>query len=310
MIYTVTLNPTLDITFELEEITFGEPVKAVRVDRTPGGKGINVSRALRNMGVDSVAMGLLGGYRGEEVLDLLQKEGLILQVVKIKNDTRTNITILGRKDGRELSIRAAGPEVETQETERLTRMLLERAQAPEALVLSGSLPPGIKADIYQSIIMEGKKQGIRIILDSDGEAMRRGIEAGPYLIKPNRVELERLVGREFAGEDDIVEYARGLVAGGVDVVVVSLGQEGAVMITADGAWKGLVPPIHSEDTVGAGDSTVAGLVMGMVREEPAEVMFHRGLSCGLSAVINPGPNLCDPATYDQAAGSVIVERLA
>ncbi len=157
MIYTVTLNPTLDITFELEEILFGEPVKAVGVTRTPGGKGINVSRALRNMGVDSVAMGLLGGYRGEEVLDLLQKEGLILQVVKIKNETRTNITILGKKDGRELSIRAAGPLVETEETERLTEMLLEKAQAPEVLVLSGSLPKGVKADIYHAIITEGKK---------------------------------------------------------------------------------------------------------------------------------------------------------
>ena len=310
MIYTVTLNPTLDITFELEEITFGEPVKAVRVDRTPGGKGINVSRALRNMGIDSVAMGLLGGYRGEEVLDLLQKERLILQVVKIKNDTRTNITILGRKDGRELSIRAAGPEVETQETERLTRMLLERAQAPEALVLSGSLPPGIQADIYQSIITEGKKQGMRIILDSDGEAMRLGIEAGPYLIKPNRVELERLAGREFAGEDDIVEYARGLVAGGVDVVVVSLGQEGAVMITADGAWKGprashpqrgyggrggfdRSRPGHGDGAGGTGGGDVP----------PRPVLWPR------RGDKTPGPT-CDPATYDKAAGSVIVERLA
>ena len=166
MIYTVTMNPTLDITFELEEITFGEPVKAQRVIATPGGKGINVSRALRNMGVDSVAMGLLGGYRGEEVLDLLQKEGLILQVVKIKNPTRTNITILGLKDGNELAIRAAGPVVEEEETDRLVGLMLERAQAPEVLVLSGSLPPGVQPDIYRSLIGECRQKGIRVILDA------------------------------------------------------------------------------------------------------------------------------------------------
>jgi 1-phosphofructokinase family hexose kinase len=310
MIYTVTLNPTLDITFELEEFLFGEPVKAVKVTSTPGGKGINVSRALRCMGVDSVAMGLLGGYRGEEVLDLLQKEGLILQVVKIKNETRTNITILGKKDGRELSIRAVGPDVETEESERLTELVLKKAQAPEALVLSGSLPHGVKEDIYHAIITEGKKQGIRIVLDSDGEPMRLGIEAGPYLIKPNRVELERLAGRALATDDEIVEFARGLVKKGVGVVVASLGSQGAVMVTGEGAWKGMVPPIDSEDTVGAGDSTVAGMVMGMVRGEAVEDMLQRGLACGLSAVMNPGPNLCSTGSYLQAAASVIVERIA
>lgn len=310
MIYTVTMNPTLDITFELEEISFGEPVKAQRVVATPGGKGINVSRGLRNMGVDSVAMGLLGGYRGEEVLDLLQKEGLILQVVKIKNTTRTNISILGLRDGKELVIRAAGPVVEEEETERLVELLLERAQTPEALIMSGSLPPGVQPDIYRSLIDECGKKGVRVILDSDGEPFRLGIEARPYLIKPNKVELENLAGRELASDDEIVEFGRGLVAGGVGVVVVSQGKEGAIMVTEEAAWKGIVPPVHSEDTVGAGDSTVAGLVMGMARGEPPERMFHRGLACGVSAVMNSGPALCDPSTYFRAAEAVIVERVA
>ncbi len=124
--------------------------------------------------------------------------------------------------------------------------------------------------------------------------MRLGIEAGPYLIKPNRVELEKLAGRALATDDEIVEFARGLVKKGVGVVVASLGSEGAVMVTGEGAWKGMVPPIDCEDTVGAGDSTVAGLVMGMIRGEPVEEMLQRGLACGLSAVMNPGPNLCSP----------------
>lgn len=310
MIYTVTLNPTLDITYELEEIRFGEPVKATRVINTPGGKGINVSRALRSMGVDSVAMGILGGYRGEEVLDLLQKEGIILQVVKIKNETRTNIIILGKEDGRELSIRSAGPRVEEEESDLLTGMILEKAQAPEALVLSGSLPMGVDDGIYFNIIVGAKKRGIPVILDSDDEPMRMGIEAGPYLIKPNRVELEKLAGSALTSDDDIIAFGRELVKKGISVVVGSLGSQGAIMVTADGAWKGMVPVISCEDTVGAGDSTVAGLVMGMTRGEPVEAMLRRGLACGLSAVMNPGPDLCSAETYVQAVASVIVERVA
>ncbi len=310
MIYTVTLNPTLDITYELEEIRFGEPVKATRVINTPGGKGINVSRALRSMGVDSVAMGILGGYRGEEVLDLLQKEGIILQVVKMKNETRTNIIILGKEDGRELSIRSAGPRVEEEESDLLTGMILEKAQAPEALVLSGSLPMGVDDGIYFNIIVGAKKRGIPVILDSDDEPMRMGIEAGPYLIKPNRVELEKLAGSALTSDDDIIAFGRELVKKGISVVVGSLGSQGAIMVTADGAWKGMVPVISCEDTVGAGDSTVAGLVMGMTRGEPVEAMLRRGLACGLSAVMNPGPDLCSAETYVQAVASVIVERVA
>jgi len=279
----------------LEEIRFGEPVKATRVINTPGGKGINVSRALRSMGVDSVAMGILGGYRGEEVLDLLQKEGIILQVVKMKNETRTNIIILGKEDGRELSIRSAGPRVEEEESDLLTGMILEKAQAPEALVLSGSLPMGVDDGIYFNIIVGAKKRGIPVILDSDDEPM---------------VELEKLAGSALTSDDDIIAFGRELVKKGISVVVGSLGSQGAIMVTADGAWKGMVPVISCEDTVGAGDSTVAGLVMGMTRGEPVEAMLRRGLACGLSAVMNPGPDLCSAETYVQAVASVIVERVA
>jgi len=150
MIYTVTLNPTLDITYVLDKFEFGEPVKAVQVLKSPGGKGINVSRALRAMGTDSVTMSVAGGHVGDEVLDLLQAEGLILQIVRIKNETRTNVIIIGQRDGKELMIRAAGPPVEKTETERISNLVFQIAQAPEVLVLSGSLPPGVQDDIYYS----------------------------------------------------------------------------------------------------------------------------------------------------------------
>lgn len=308
MIYTVTLNPTLDITYVLEEVSFGEPVKAIDVLKSPGGKGINVSRALRSMGIDSVATTIVGGYMGEEVLDLLQKEGLILQVVKIDNETRTNIVVYGRKDKKELVIRAAGPPVKDTETEKITSFIFNVAVSPELLVLSGSLPPGVKEDIYSSLINEAKTRDIKVVLDSDGEPFRFGVEAMPYLIKPNLVELQDLAGRELRDEAAIQEFCGGLLEKGIEIIVVSLGRDGAMMITREGTWKGAVPVI-AENTVGAGDSMVAGLLIGIARSNPLEEMFRTGLACGVSAVVNPGPGLCEPETYKEVYPKIQVQKI-
>jgi 1-phosphofructokinase family hexose kinase len=308
MIYTVTLNPTLDITYVLEEVSFGEPVKALEVLKSPGGKGINVSRALRSMGMDSVATTIVGGYVGEEVLDLLQKEGLILQVVKIGSETRTNVVVFGRKDEKELVIRAAGPPVQETEAERISGFIFDVAKSPEVLVLSGSLPPGVKEDMYFSLIKEARSRGIRTVLDSDGEPFRLGVEAGPYLIKPNLAELLYLAGSELRREEGIHRYCEGLLDKGLELIVVSLGKDGAIMVTRQGSWRGSVPVI-AENTVGAGDSMVAGLLMGIVQSRPLEEIFHMGLACGVSAVINPGPGLCDPAAYKEAYPQIEVRPM-
>jgi 1-phosphofructokinase family hexose kinase len=308
MIYTVTLNPTLDITYVLEEITFGEPVRALEVLKSPGGKGINVARALRAMGTDSVAVAMIGGYAGEEVLDLLHHEGLILQIAKIKNDTRTNVIVLGRRDSQELVIRAAGPAVEETETRYVTNLVFQVAQAPEIMVLSGSLPPGVKHDIYNSITTEGKSRGSKIVLDSNGEPFRLGIEAAPYMIKPNLIELWNLAGENLEGEREIVEFCRTLNDKGVEVVVVSMGAQGALMVSGDTVLKGTVPAL-SDDTVGAGDSMVAGLVTGIMQEMPLEKMFQRGLAFSLSAVMNTGPGLTEPDTFAKALSLVEVEEI-
>ncbi len=308
MIYTVTLNPTLDITYVLDKIGFGEPLEALEVIKSPGGKGINVSRALRAMGTDSVTMGLVGGYVGEEVLDLLRDEGLILQIVKIKSDTRTNVVILGAGDKRELVIKASGPPVQRAEADRITNLICQITQAPEILVLSGSLPPGVNDDIYREITMAGKSRGSRVVLDSHGAALAAGLEAGPYLVKPNLAELRGLAGRELVEEPEIIEFCRGLGKKGVEIVVVSLGRSGALLITRDTVLRGVVPVVPG-DTVGAGDSMVAGLVMGIVQSLPLERVFKTGLACSVAAVMNQGPGLAEPQTFAKASTLVRVENL-
>ena len=309
MIYTVTLNPTLDITYVLDEITFEEPVRASQVLKNPGGKGINVSLALHSMGMHSIAVGLIGGFTGKEVLALLTEEGLDLRFTEIENETRTNVVILGEKGGNELAIRSEGPVVTEEKTELISRFILEIAQPPGLLVLSGSLPPGIRDDIYASLITYGKSQGMKTILDSHDEPFRLAVDAGPYLIKPNLEELSRLAGREFADTDAVIEYCKGLIGKGVEIVVISLGGNGALIVTDKEAWMGMVPCIEGEHTIGAGDSMVAGMIMGIVEDKPLEEMFKTGLACGLSAVMNEGPGLCEPKTFNQAQSLIEIERI-
>lgn len=261
------------------------------------------------MGMDSVATTIVGGYAGEEFLDLLQKEGLILQVVKIGSETRTNVVVYGQKDGRELVIRAAGPPVEETEAEKISSFIFNVAGSPEVLVLSGSLPPGVKEDIYFHLIKEAKLRDIRTVLDSDGEPLRHGIEAGPYLVKPNLAELKWLAGFELDDENAVLEYCGRLLGNGVEVVVVSLGRGGAMMVTRKGAWRGTVPAV-SENTVGAGDSMVAGILIGIVQSRPLEEVFRTGLACGVSAVMNPGPGLCEPETYKEAYPKIEVQKIS
>lgn len=308
MIYTITLNPTLDITYTLDCFEFGESVKAKDVQKSPGGKGINVSRALRSMGVESVAMGLIGGYSGEEVIHLLQQEGLILQIVRIKNETRTNVIVIGEQDGKELVIRAAGPVVEQTETECITNIFFRVANRPEVLVLSGSLPKGVRKDIYYSIIKEGRSRGTKVVLDAGGEPFKLGIEAGPYLIKPNLEELEELAGRELISDGAVIEYCRELLRKEISIIAVSLHGQGALLVTSNEVYKGNVPKIEG-DTVGAGDSMVAGLVIGITESKNLEESFRMGLACGVSAVANQGPGLCEPEYYDRMLPRVEVERL-
>ena len=157
----------------------------------------------------------LGGCSAPDPVALLEDEGLDLKFIEIENETRTNVVILGEKDENELAIRSAGPAVTEEKVELISRLIMDIAKPPGLLVLSGSLPPGMRDDIYASLITYGKSQGMKTVLDSHDEPLRLGIEAGPYLIKPNILELSNLAGREFAGTDAIIEYCRGLIERGV-----------------------------------------------------------------------------------------------
>jgi len=309
MIYTVTLNPTLDITYVLEDLRLDTGNMAKEVIKSPGGKGINVSRALHNMGEESVTLGLIGGFTGIEVKSLLELEGLNLKLVKIANQTRTNIVILNERDGSELNISTLGPAVETPETEALVDMIYQTAKAPGYMVVSGSIPPQIDVEIYKHLILKGKERGLATVLDSSGKPLRAGIAAGPDLIKPNRKELENLIGREITSDLDVVAASKEVLEYGVGMVAVSLGRAGAILTNKEAVLKGTGPLIEGKETIGAGDSMVAGMIIAMLNGDGMEEILRMGLACGTSAVMISGPELCEPETVNQFLPQITIEEI-
>lgn len=309
MIYTVTLNPTLDITYVVSDLKADRNNQAKRVLKSPGGKGINVSRALHNMRTDSVALALIGGYTGTEVEYLLRKEGLLIWLVRISNETRTNVFILNERTGRELNVTSQGPQIKPTEHKTLLKMVNEVAHSPGYLVLSGSIPPALPSDIYGLLIRQAKKRGLFTVLDTSGEPLRACLSQKPHLVKPNRHELEQLVGRRLTSDAAVLRAASDIVADGVETVVVSLGEHGAMLVQKDRAFRGYGPAVDGRETVGAGDATVAGLLIALQQGKPAQECLRVGMACGTAAVMEPGPQLCKPASFKRALPLIRVEEI-
>ena len=208
-----------------------------------------------------------------------------------------------------LSIRAAGPVVDMEETERLTELVLEKAQAPEVLVLSGSLPKAVKTDIYYSIITEGKKRGIQVILDSDGEPMRLGIEAGPYLIKPNRVELCATVGRDLRGEKAVRVAMEELQQRGAQRVVVTNAKGPALAFDGSRYWRIHPPAIRALNPIGSGDAFTAALVWRLLKGDDLGESCRWGAAAGAANALTPMPGDLDRRQVRKLAPQVRIERI-
>lgn len=309
MIYTVTLNPTLDITYVVDHLKSGHTNQAKRVLKSPGGKGINVSRALHNMRTDSVALALIGGFTGTEVEHLLRREGLLIWLVRISNETRTNVFILDEKTSEEVNVTSQGPKIKAIEHKTLLKMINEVVRSPGYLILSGSIPPAVQSDIYGLLIRKAKRKGIFTVLDASGEPLRSGIPEKPHLIKPNRHELEQLLGRGLATDARVLKAAMEIVEAGVETVIVSLGEDGAILVRKDCAFRGRGPAIDGHETVGAGDATVAGILIAMQQGKPPGEMLRIGMACGTAAVMEPGPELCKPASFKRALPLIQIEEI-
>lgn len=306
MIATLTLNPSLDVVITVHGLAVDEVNRWTNLHLYAGGKGVDVSRAIHEMGGRTVAFGFIGGSAGRQLEILLDEEGVPYMFTPIKGETRTNFIITDTKASTQTRIDAPGPRTSKREFERFHRRMTEIHPKPSLVVAGGSVPPSLAVDIYFDIITEVTKFGVRSILDSEGQWLKDGIKAKPYLIKPNVREAEILLKRELPSEESIIEAALELLETDVEVIVISTGKNGLIAATKERIVKAVPPDVRVRSTVGAGDCTVAGLALKLVHNEPLVEACHLAVAMGTAAVLTPGTELCHKADVDRLLPQVKV----
>jgi 1-phosphofructokinase len=269
-IVTVTLNPAVDKTIHLPRLRPGELNRVGRVRRDPGGKGINVARALKQWGENPLAIGWVGGYHGRWILERLKEWGIDHRFVEMEAETRTNLKIVEEEADRVTDINEPGFPIDGDSLQRFLNVYDAAIERAEIAVLSGSLPPGVPTDFYGTLIERARRHSVKVYLDADGPALKEGIRRCPYAIKPNLAELERLIGRSLDHEDDRFVAGKSLLDRGIRLVALSMGAEGAWFFTDGKAIRALAPRVSVSSTVGAGDTMVAALAMGELRKWPLD----------------------------------------
>ncbi|AJE50224.1 MULTISPECIES: 1-phosphofructokinase [Paenibacillus] len=276
MIYTVTLNPSIDYIVEVDDLKLGDLNRMKRDLKLPGGKGINVSRILNQLGADSTAIGFLGGFTGRFIDDTLREESIKTDFVMIEDDTRINIKL---KHGDETEINGLGPVIREQEADALVQKLAG-LQKNDIVVLSGSIPPSLGGDFYERLIRVCQDTGAEFVIDTTGEALMKALVHKPLLIKPNHHELAELFGVTIHSEEEIVTYGRKLLEAGAKNVLISMAGEGALFITADEVYHANVPAGTVKNSVGAGDSMIAGFVGTLALQGDPIEAFRAGVASG------------------------------
>jgi 1-phosphofructokinase family hexose kinase len=311
MIATVTLNPSLDEWIELDALRSGQLNRSRRFARYPGGKGINVSRVVHELGGRTHALALAGGEDGAILEKLLARMAIPRTFVAVGGTTRNNYKILTAQPPALTEINTPGPRVALADLARLMRRLLRLRPAPRCAVFSGSLPPGAPASIYRRWIAALRRRGMPSVLDASGEALRQGCAARPWLIKPNRQEAEELLGARIGTSREAIRAARRLLALGPSAAILSLGREGAVLAAADppGVWVAQPPRVRTVSAVGAGDSLVGGVVTGWAQGRPLPEAFRLGVASGTASAMTPGTELCHRAAVARLAPRVWVQRV-
>lgn len=292
-IVTLTVNPALDVSTTTETVMPEHKMRCgpSRVD--PGGGGVNVSRVIERLGGHSTAIYAVGGATGQAYRQLLEAEGIIGLAIGIAGSTRQNVTVDETATGQQFRFVLQGPQLtETEWTQCLTAT--DAAMHLGGYVVpSGSLTPGMPDDFYARVARRARELGVRCIVDASGEALARAVEEGVYLVKPSGRELGELVGATVMTIDEKVEAARELVGRGrVEVVALTLGRDGAVLVTAESVTRLASPPITVHSTVGAGDSFLAAMVLRLAQGHDLAAAFRGGVAAGAATATTEATELC------------------
>ncbi len=282
MIYTVTLNPSIDFIVRLDSLALGSVNRMTSDDKFAGGKGINVSRILKRLDIENTATGFIGGFTGRFVKDGLVDEGIATKFVEVSEDTRINVKV---KAGEETEINGAGPHISTEKLEEL-EAILASLSSEDTVVFAGSAPSSLGNQVYNTLIPIAKKAGAEVVCDFEGQTLLDALNYQPLLVKPNNHELADIFGVELNGLADIEKYAREILSKGAKNVIISMAGDGALLVTPEAAY--FAKPIKDtvKNSVGAGDSMVAGFTGEYVKSgDPIEALKW-GVACGTATTFS------------------------
>lgn len=309
MIITVTLNPAADKTLGINNFSIDNVNRVCTSRLDAGGKGINVSKVINKLGGESRAVGILAGNTGHFIKDYMESVNIENEFLFIKGETRTNIKVVDEVNHTNTDINEYGPQVSSDDLDTLLSCILEKADENLILVLSGSIPKNADKKIYKIWTEKAKKMGAKVILDADGELLKYGIEAGPYIIKPNIHELEEYFNKKINGINEIIEYSR-ILLDYVNFVIVSLGENGSLFIKKGKAvWaKGINVEVKS--TVGAGDSMVAALAFAEDKKLDFEETVRLAAASGTASVMTSGTQAADLNIINELKKKIELEYLS
>ena len=312
-IVTLTINPSIDVLTAVERVAPFHKLRCSLARRDPGGGGINVARVVKRFGGDVTAMYAMGGTLGQLLRHLLDREGIPALPVSISEETREDFTVLEEASGRQYRFVLPGPRL----SEREWRSYLDtfashasRGQQTRFVVASGSLPPGVPSDFYGRIARMTKQIGAKIIVDSSGPALKGALEAGVYIVKPSLREFRELTAAPLESERDRISACRSLVESGrTEMVALTLGDQGALLVTRDQALRAHAVPIKPVSVVGAGDSFLGGMIWSLACGHSIEDAFRYGIAAGSAALLMPGTELCRREDAERLVGDVKLQTI-
>jgi tagatose 6-phosphate kinase len=308
MIGVVCLNPALDITHHVPTVDWSGVNRPDAVHARPGGKGLNVARTLHALGAGVLVMGLAGGSTGEAVTAALAALAVPAAFTRAAAETRRTFAVVDGRTGDSALFNEPGPQIGPAEYAEFRAGYAGVLSGCAAVVLSGSLPPGLPPGSYAELTAMAAAAGVPVLLDADGEALRLGAAAGPAIVKPNLAELEAFAGRPLSGTPAVAAAARELRAAGAAAVVVSLGAEGLHADTGDGCWAALPPAVVAGNATGAGDAAAAGLAYGLAQGLPWNERLRHAIALGTATAMAPVAGEFSLADYTRLVDATVVTR--
>ncbi|EOD3706856.1 TPA: 1-phosphofructokinase [Staphylococcus aureus] len=282
MIYTVTFNPSIDYVIFTNDFKIDGLNRATATYKFAGGKGINVSRVLKTLDVESTALGFAGGFPGKFIADTLNNSAIQSNFIEVDEDTRINVKL---KTGQETEINAPGPHITSAQFEQLLQQI-KNTTSEDIVIVAGSVPSSIPSDAYAQIAQITAQTGAKLVVDAEKELAESVLSYHPLFIKPNKDELEVMFNTTVNSDEDVIKYGRLLVDKGAQSVIVSLGGDGAIYVDKEISIKAVNPQGKVVNTVGSGDSTVAGMVAGIASGLTIEKAFQQAVACGTATAFD------------------------